>query len=222
MLLIKRKGVVELKMAILEVNATRMELKALKLRFEVAKKGHRLLKNKCDGLVRRLSDLNKTVFELRQEVDEGLKKAFLNFELSKVQLSDEQVNFFIECFKSENLLVEMTKKNVMGVRLPVLKAKNLHKFDDFKFLFLQQSQFFDESFKLLSEVFPKLLNLAQLEQSVRIMDLELKQTRRKVNALEFLIMPNYVDTIKSIELKLEENERNNVARLSKIKTKHEF
>ena len=212
-------------MSILEVNATRMELKSLKLRLEVAKKGYRLLKNKCDGMVRKLVEMNKVVKGLGEQVAEELKEVFLNYEQSKAQMFEEQVNFYVDCFKSESLRARIAKKNVMGVQLPVLKVENWQddqNFSEFKFLFLNGSQFLDESLKQIFKIFSVLLKKAQLEQAVKIMQHELKQTRRRVNALEFLIMPKYVDTIKFIELKLEENERNNLARLSKIKIKNEI
>lgn len=204
-------------MAVLEVNATRMELGRLKGRLNVARKGHKLLKSKCDGLVRKLADLNREVFSLRSKVDGSLREVFLNFELAKAGLSSEQLDFFIASFKNENLLVNVNARNVMGVRLPVLEASNLNELKNFEFLLSQPSQFFDESVRQLFEVFPVLLDLAQLEHSIKIINREIKQTRRKVNALEFLIIPNYVDTIRCIELKLEENERNNFARLSRVK-----
>ena len=204
-------------MAVLEVNFTRMELGKMKERLTVAQKGHKLLKNKCDGLVRQFANLKKKVFELRKEVAAGLREVFFYFELAKAEFSSEEFDFFITSFQSEKLLIDVGEKNVMGVRLPVLKASNFKQLKSFQFLLSQSSHVFDESVKRLFEIFPNLLNLAQLEHSIKTISIEIKQTRRKVNALEFLIIPNYVDTIQAIELKLEENERNNFARLSRVK-----
>ena len=204
-------------MAVLEVNFTRMELGKMKERLTVAQKGHKLLKNKCDGLVRQFANLKKKVFELRKEVAAGLREVFFYFELAKAEFSSEEFDCFITSFQSEKLLIDVREKNVMGVRLPVLKASNFKQLKSFQFLLSQSSHVFDESVKRLFEIFPNLLNLAQLEHSIKTISIEIKQTRRKVNALEFLIIPNYVDTIKAIELKLEENERNNFARLSRVK-----
>lgn len=204
-------------MAVLEVNSTRMELNRLKHKLAIARKGHRLLKSKCDGLVRKLTDLNKMVFKMEKEVYGAIEKVFLNFELSKAEVFDEKINFLVDSFKEAELLVKINKQNFMGVKLPVLEALNLNEFKDFNFLFFQESSFFDESCSKIVEIFPKLLNFVNLKYSIKFLNCEINKVRRKVNALEFLIIPNYFETIKSIELKLEENERNNVARLSRVK-----
>ena len=209
------------KLAVLEVNFTRMELVKLKHKLLVAKKGHRLLKSKVDGLVKRVARLLVNLNELKLEVAEKLKQVFLKFEIAKIEgQSFEHVKFLIDRFKFKCLNLEVKKQNVMGVNVPVFKINNLCDFENrnnLKFLMFSSGQSLDVSVELLCDVFLKLILCIEQEKSVELLKSEIEKTRRKVNALEYLIMPNYIDTIKVIELKLEEVERDSISRLSRVK-----
>lgn len=209
-------------MAVLGVNATRMELGKLKERLVAFRKGHRLLKNKCDGMQRHLIKIEDQVAALRREVEAGLNSVFLKFEAAKAQTSSGEVDLFVSTACKKKLLVDFKKVNFMGVGLPSVEAKGLKLLDNLQHLLFQGSSFFVDSARQIAEILPRLIMLAQKEKSVNILRHEIRQTRRRVNALEFLVIPNCEDTIKSISLKLEENERGNIARLSRVRNKKEF
>ncbi len=203
-------------MAVLGVNATRMELGKLKERLVAFKKGHRLLKNKCDGMQRHLIKIEGQALALRREVEANLNSVFLKFDAAKAQTSSGEVDLLISTVCRKKLLVDFKKINFMGVGLPNIEAKGLKFLANLQYLLFQSSSFFVDSARQVAEVLPKLVMLAQKEKSVNILCHEIKRTRRRVNALEFLIIPNCEETIKSISLKLEENERGDIARLSRV------
>lgn len=202
-------------MAILNVNATRMELNKLKNRLLTTRKGHKLLKNKVDGLLREFLKISKETLTLKKYIREKIVKAKLNLELSKIKTSEEQVNFALSN-KTENLNIKVLESNILGVSTVSFKAedeKNLN----LNYSFFSNSYFLDESVKQSKEIFLNLIKLAEKEKKVLTLSSEIEKTKRKVNAIENILIPNLEDTIKYITLKLEENGRNMIAALTRIK-----
>ena len=202
-------------MAILNVNATRMELNKLKNRLLTTRKGHKLLKNKVDGLLREFLKISKETLTLKKYIREKIVKAKLNLELSKIKTSEEQVNFALSN-KTENLNIKVLESNILGVSTVSFKAedeKNLN----LNYSFFSNSYFLDESVKQSKEIFLDLIKLAEKEKKVLTLSSEIEKTKRKVNAIENILIPNLEDTIKYIALKLEENGRNMIAALTRIK-----
>lgn len=202
-------------MAILNVNATRMELNKLKNRLLTTRKGHKLLKNKVDGLLREFLKISKETLTLKKYIREKIVKAKLNLELSKIKTSEEQVNFALSN-KTENLNIKVLESNILGVSTVSFKAedeKNLN----LNYSFFSNSYFLDESVKQSKEIFLNLIKLAEKEKKVLTLSSEIEKTKRKVNAIENILIPNLEDTIKYIALKLEENGRNMIAALTRIK-----
>ena len=202
-------------MAILNINATRMELNKLKNRLLTTRKGHKLLKNKVDGLLREFLKISKETLTLKKYIREKIVKAKLNLELSKIKTSEEQVNFALSN-KTENLNIKVLESNILGVSTVSFKAedeKNLN----LNYSFFSNSYFLDESVKQSKEIFLDLIKLAEKEKKVLTLSSEIEKTKRKVNAIENILIPNLEDTIKYITLKLEENGRNMIAALTRIK-----
>ena len=202
-------------MAILNINATRMELNKLKNRLLTTRKGHKLLKNKVDGLLREFLKISKETLTLKKYIREKIVKAKLNLEISKIKTSEEQVNFALSN-KTENLNIKVLESNILGVSTVSFKAeeeKNLN----LNYSFFSNSCFLDESVKQSKEIFLDLIKLAEKEKKVLTLSSEIEKTKRKVNAIENILIPNLEDTIKYIALKLEENGRNMIAALTRIK-----
>lgn len=206
-------------MAHLNVNATRMELTNLKKRLEIAERGHKLLKDKQDELMRQfivLSKMNKT---LREEVERELEQSFQNFALASSLNSDIMIESAVS-FPKEKISLKINRKNVMSVHVPVIELKRKKKEDPssiYPYGYLQTTAELDEAISKLYEIIPKLLKLSEVEKSCQLMADEIEKTRRRVNALEYKTIPELEETIYYIEMKLDENERSTITRLIKVK-----
>ena len=179
-------------MAVLNVNPTRMELTRLKKQLSTALRGHKLLKDKRDELMRQFLDMIRETKTLREEVEERLKSVNND---------------------------EASTRNVMSVDIPVysFKTRTSEQSDIFSYGFASTSFELDDAVSGLSDLLPKMLKLAEMEKSVKLMADEIEKTRRRVNALEHVMIPRYQETIHFISMKLEENERASRARLMKVK-----
>ncbi len=202
-------------MAILNVNATRMELNKLKNRLLTTRKGHKLLKNKVDGLLREFLNISKETLTLKKYIKEKIMNAKLNLELSKIKTSKEQVNFSLSN-KTKSLDIKVLETNILGVLTVSFKAEEKKNFD-LNYSFFSNSCFLDESVKQSKEIFLDLIKLAEKEKAILTISCEIEKTKRKVNAIENILIPDLEDTIKYIALKLEENGRNMIAALTRIK-----
>jgi V/A-type H+-transporting ATPase subunit D len=206
-------------MARLNVNPTRMELTKLKKRLVTATRGHKLLKDKQDELMRRFIDLVKYNNKLRNEVEEKLQLAFKEFLMASAAISPE----FLEealLLPKENISVQLDKKNIMSVNVPVMKFIRKLENDPssiYPYGYATTSSELDDSLSLLYSILPKLLELAEVEKSCQLMADEIEKTRRRVNALEYMTIPQLNETIKYIKMKLDENERGALTRLMKVK-----
>jgi V/A-type H+-transporting ATPase subunit D len=205
-------------MAIMRVNPTRMELTRLKKRLRVARRGHKLLKDKRDELMKQFLEIVRQNKELREKVEEMLMKVHRDFLIARAVMSSEILEEAM-MFPKQSVSMELSTKNIMSVDVPVFefKAEGNNEGDIYPYGFASTSGELDGAVLTLSEVLPYMLKLAQIEKTVQSLAEEIEKTRRRVNALEYVLIPQLADTIKYITMKLEENERGNITRLMKVK-----
>lgn len=211
-----QKEVIDL--AATQVNPTRMELTRLKKKLVTAVKGHKLLKDKRDELMRQFLDLVRENMALRQKVEEGILSANKNFVIAKAGMSEQILNTALMSPKQE-VYLEADKKNVMSVDIPVFKTstRTADANDIYSYGFAFTSGDLDGAVKSLADILPDMLRLAEVEKSCQLMAAEIEKTRRRVNALEHVIIPETQSNIKYITMKLDENERSTQIRLMKVK-----
>lgn len=205
-------------MAIMRVNPTRMELTRLKKRLQVARRGHKLLKDKLDELMKQFLDLVRKNKELREKVEEMLMKAHQDFLIARAVMSSEGLEAALMLPK-QSISLDVSTQNIMSVEVPVLKftTSSSDESDIYPYGFASTSGELDGAILTLSKVLPYMLELAQMEKSSQLLAQEIEKTRRRVNALEYVMIPRLTETIKYISMKLDENERGNITRLMKVK-----
>ena len=206
-------------MAKLNVNPTRMELSRLKIRLKTAVRGHKLLKDKQDELMRQFIDMIKKNKKLRERVEEMLQNSFKDFLLSRGVMSDEMLENAI-AYPKEKIGVEVKKKNIMSVNVPQMtfvKENEGNQGMIYPYGYAQTSADLDDAIDGLSSVMDNLLELAEVEKACQLMADEVEKTRRRVNALEYMTIPQLEETIRYIQMKLDENERSSITRLMKVK-----
>lgn len=204
-------------MAKARVNPTRMELTKQKKKLMSATRGHKLLKDKRDELVRQFMDLIKVNMELRLKVEKGLKAANMEFAVARAGMSDEVLNTALMA-SNKMLEVKQEYKNVMSVDIPQYYTNSEISGDDiYSYGYAFTAGDLDDAVYSLSTVFSDMLKLAEVEKSCQLMASEIEKTRRRVNALEHVIIPEALDNIKYITMKLDENERSTQIRLMKVK-----
>ena len=205
-------------MAILNVNPTRMELTNLKRKLTTARRGHKLLKDKRDELMRRFLDLVRENKKLRREVEQGLKKANGYMSLARSAMSDEALNVALLMPKQE-MYLDISEKNVMSVMIPEFSVqfKTADENDVYSYGFADTAVDLDEAVAAYAEIMQKMIRLAEVEKACSLMAAEIEKTRRRVNALEYVMIPQYEETIKYITMKLDENDRSTTTRLMKVK-----
>ena len=202
-------------MAKLNVNPTRMELTRLKAKLVTARKGHKLLKDKQDELMRIFIETIKKNKEMRMNVEKKLSLSLKNFTMAKSIISESvfEESLAIPKIKYE---VDVTKRNVMSVRIPEITLEKIGDENDlYPYSFAQTSYELDLAIEDMSFVMNDLLQLAQIEKSTQLMADEIEKTRRRVNALEYMTIPQLEETIKFIRMKLDENDRAAIIRLMK-------
>jgi len=206
-------------MAKLNVNPTRMELTGLKGRLKTAKRGHKLLKDKQDELMKKFIDYVKKNMELRVAVEKELTVAFKNFLIARAVMSSEVLEESI-MYPTQKVNLEMSTKNIMSVNSPIfnlVREDNKEASSIYPYGFATTSGELDGAIYSLQEVFDKLVELAQVEKTCQLMADEIEKTRRRVNALEYVMIPQLIETVKYITMKLDENERGSRVRLMKVK-----
>lgn len=201
-----------------QVTPTRMELTRLKKKLVTAVKGHKLLKDKRDELMRQFLDLVRENMALRQKVEAGILSANKNFVIAKAGMSEQILNTALMSPK-QGVYLEAGKKNVMSVDIPVFetKTRTADANDVYSYGFAFTSGDLDGAVKSLANILPDMLRLAEVEKSCQLMASEIEKTRRRVNALEHVIIPETQQNIKYITMKLDENERSTQIRLMKVK-----
>lgn len=205
-------------MAVMNVNPTRMELTNLKRKLVTAKRGHKLLKDKRDELMRRFLDLVRENKKLRKKVEQGIFEANQHMAVARSVMSDSSLDVAL-MMPAQKMSLEITEKNVMSVMLPefTTQFKTADENDIYSYGFAFTSTDLDNAVKSLSDIMPDMLRLAEVEKSCQLMSAEIEKTRRRVNALEHVMIPRYEETIKYITMKLDENERSSTTRLMKVK-----
>ena len=195
-----------------------MVLNQLKGRLKTARRGHKLLKDKRDELMRQFMDVVRRNKELRTKVEEGLTAAFASQQVASAIMSPEMLEQAL-LYPRQSVELDMTYKNIMSVNVPeyTFHTENDDPSEIFPYGFAQTSGELDDAVEALSEVFQDMLELAQVEKTMQLLAQEIEKTRRRVNALEYIMIPEYEKNIKYISMKLDENERSNTARLMKVK-----
>lgn len=205
-------------MAVLNVNPTRMELRNLKRKLQTARRGHKLLKDKRDELMRQFLELVAENKQLRLRVEDGIHKANMHMSLACGTMSEESVAIAL-MLPTQSVEIELKKRNIMSVNVPEYKPvyKTAKSEDVYSYGFAFTSGDLDEAVKQFSDLLPYMLRLAQVEKTCQLLSDEIEKNRRRVNALEHVMIPDYEDTIRYITMKLDENERSTTSRLMKIK-----
>ncbi len=205
-------------MARLNVNPTRMELTNLKRKLTTARRGHKLLKDKRDELMRQFLDMIRENKILREEVEEAIGSANKKMALARSMAQGEILDTALMLPKQE-MKLEIKEKNVMSVLIPEysVEYKTTNPDDIYSYGYVYTSGDMDGAIHSLSAVLPKMIRLAEVEKSCQLMASEIEKTRRRVNALEHVMIPRYEETIKYIKMKLDENERSTTTRLMKVK-----
>ena len=207
-------------MAKLNVNPTRMDLTRLKKKIATSTRSHKLLKDKQDELMRQFINLVKYNNTLRAEVEGQLEGSLKDFVMARAVMSSEFLEEAV-AYPKEHISVEVGEKNIMSVNVPVMNFKRQLEGDEgsiYPYGFANTSSELDDAIAKLYGILPKLLELAEVEKSCQLMADEIEKTRRRVNALEYMTIPQLQETIKYIRMKLDENERSATTRLMKVKS----
>ncbi|MEA4816837.1 MAG: V-type ATP synthase subunit D [Lachnospiraceae bacterium] len=204
-------------MARLNVNPTRMELSRLKKLLKTATRGHKLLKDKLDELMKQFLEIVKENRILREEAENALERAYQSFIIARAVMNQEYLGEALMMPK-QKIAVDVSSKNVMSVNVPIFyfKAEN-NQNDIYPYGLAFTSGELDKAMEAFAAAMEPLLKLAESEKSAQLMAQEIEKTRRRVNALENIMIPNYQETIRYIRMKLEENDRASTTRLMKVK-----
>jgi len=204
-------------MAEMRVNPTRMELKKLQTRYTTARRGHKLLKDKRDELMRQFLAIVREVKELRPRVEAALARAYRGFAVAGAVMDPACLAEALLMPAREGEL-QVKERNVMSVTVPHFKYRTApNAAGNCPYGTVFTSGELDASVAELAALSGDLLHMAELEKAARLLAEEIERTRRRVNALEHIMMPQYLAAIKTIKMKLDENERGNITRLMKVK-----
>ncbi len=200
------------------VTPTRMVLNQLKGRLKTARRGHKLLKDKRDELMRQFMDVVKENKALRERVEQGLTAAFASLQVASSIMSPEMLEQAL-LYPRQSVELDMKFKNIMSVNVPQYSftTKNNDPSEIYPYGFAQTSGELDDALDQMAKVFEDMLKLAQVEKTMQLLAEEIEKTRRRVNALEYVMIPDLESNIKYITMKLEENENSTKVRLLKVK-----
>ena len=205
-------------MAEIRVNPTRMEMKKLQGRYTTARRGHKLLKDKRDELMKQFLDVVREDKALREKVEAALQKYYRGFSVASASSNPKMIEEALISPKKEGRL-DVSYKNMMSVTVPEfdfsVKGETISQGFNYGLAFTSGE--LDVSLRELNGILESLLYMAELEKKAQLLAEEIEKTRRRVNALEYIMMPQYLAAIKSIKMKLDENERGNTTRLMKVK-----
>lgn len=203
-------------MSRLNVNPTRMELKKLKARLTTAVRGHKLLKDKSDEMVRRFSVLIRENKRLRDEVETELSQTLMLFAAARSVTPAYKAE---AAFAAPSVLLkaECGTGTIMGVDVPQITLESENGNGNLPYAFTEITGEADYSVERAAQLLPKMVKLAEVEKSVRLLADEIERNKRRVNALEYVMIPQLEETIKYIKDKLDENERAAIVRLMKVK-----
>ena len=200
------------------INPTRMELTRLKGRLKTAQRGHKLLKDKRDELMKQFMDVVRENRALRRRVEEGLMRAHGSFTVAAALMSPEMLEQSL-LYPKQSVELGMTFENIMSVDVPRYQFHTTSREpgEIYPYGFAQTSGELDDAVDAMSRVFRDMLRLAEVEKTSQLLAEEIEKTRRRVNALEYVKIPEMQSNIKYITMKLDENERANTIRLMKVK-----
>ncbi len=198
----------------IKVNPTRMALLRLRKRLVLARRGHKLLKDKLEGLIQIFMPLVAEYGQLRSRVDQELPGTLRLFILASATSGEKAVAEALDEFEA-SIDIDVTMRNVMSIPVPELDLKGFTIRSSYSTVATNTD--FDRASESLRDIFPVLLKLAALEDALLRMAEEIEKTRRRVNALEYVLIPSIQKTVKAISNKLDENDRSDRARLMKIK-----
>lgn len=203
-------------MAVMNVNPTRMEMKRLQQRLQTATRGHKLLKDKTDEMIRRFITLAEENKRLRRETEKDLAQALASFTLARTQ---QDCRFVEEAVLMPGRTVTLTcnKRKVMGIDVPAIDIDQTEGGELYPYSFLSVTGQLDDSVRGLNSVLFKLIKLAETEKTCNMLADEIEKNKRRVNALENIMIPQLSETIKYIKMKLDESERSATVRLMKVK-----
>ncbi len=203
------------------VNPTRMELLKLKTKVKLAKKGHRLLKEKRDALIVEFFNILEEARGIRRRAERSLGDAFIALILAQSTLGVLKVKEVGLAVK-ETHEVNTVTRSIMGVRVPVLEIEDEKRTLMERGYSLSDTNYMvDEAAKKFEEALAAVVELAEVESSIKLLSQEIKVTKRRVNALENIVMPRLDATVKYIRMRLDEMERENFFKLKRIKTSQE-
>ncbi|MBN1425862.1 V-type ATP synthase subunit D [Candidatus Fermentibacteria bacterium] len=202
-------------MARLAVNATRMELLRLRKRVALARRGHKLLKDKQDELMRRFLELLARTQELRRQVEDGLARAHWSFSYASATMSPEIMDVAFLLSPAE-LTIETSTVPVLNLRTPRFELKSEGSTHGYGFAFTSGA--LDIALEQYQAILPAMVELAEREKGLEMLSEQIEKTRRRVNALEYVLIPNLVETIRYITLRLSEMERGDLTRIMKVKS----
>ena len=205
-------------MADITVIPTRMELTRLKGKLKTAQRGHKLLKDKRDELMKQFLETVREVRALREEVEEELMTVHKSFTVASALMSSEALEQAL-LYPKQSVELTQTTQNIMSVNVPVYHFQTQTRSDSdiYPYGFAATSGELDTAVEALGHVFRKMLKLAEIEKSAQLMAEEIEKTRRRVNALENVMIPNTPEAIRYINMKLDENDRATTIRLMKVK-----
>ncbi len=205
-------------MAVINVNPTRMELTRLKKQLVTAVRGHKLLKDKRDELMRQFLEIVKETKTLREDFEKKITSLNSDFVNAFGMMEEKTIDTALLMPKQE-VYLNVNTKNIMSVDIPVfeISTRTSEKSDIFPYGFATTAFELDDAIEGITDILPTMLTLAEKEKAVKLMADEIEKTRRRVNALEHVLIPRYRETIRFISMKLEENDRSSRARLMKVK-----
>lgn len=199
------------------INPTRMELLKLKKKIKTANRGHKLLKDKRDGLMQKFMAIIRSARDLRKKVEKEVGLAFQNFVFALSRVSPAEIQEAL-IWPNLKVFLEAKTKNIMSVEIPEfdfkIHGKNFKCYSKYS-----MPQDLDKSLEIFQNTLPDLIQLAQVEHSARLLSYEIEKTRRRVNALEYVFIPKMQEDIKHITAKLNEQERSALVCLMKVKQK---
>ena len=200
------------------INPTRMELTRLKGRIKTARRGHKLLKDKRDELMKQFMEVVRKNRALRRRVEEGLEKAGRAMSVAGAVMSPEMLEQAL-LYPKQSVELDVTYRNVMSVNVPVyhFHTANEDPTEIYPYGFAQTSGELDAALEALGQVFRDMLELAEVEKTMQLLSQDIEKTRRRVNALEYVVIPEMQRNIRYITMMLDENERGNTTRLMKVK-----
>ena len=204
-------------MARINVNPTRMELKKLKARLKTAQRGYKLLKDKTDEMVRRFSVIVRETKRLRDETEAEVVRVLRQFSLARGVMSKRDIERIFS-MPSVSLALECATVNVLNVEIPKLHLEENAAEEKYPYSFAGVTSEADYAVQAAGEVVSRLLRLAEMEKATAMLADEIERSKRRVNALEYVMIPDLEETIRYISQELEENERSGLTRLMKVKS----